>query len=49
MQTLTGLTVRSYVIQDLIGSGGYGQVYKAYQPDVAREVAIKVIAPILPN
>src|SRR4051794_32662096 len=46
---LTGLTVRNYIIQDLIGSGGNGQVYKAYQPDVAREVAVKVILPQYSN
>jgi len=45
VQSLTGLTVRNYTVQDLIAAGGNGQVYKAYQPDVAREVAIKVILP----
>ena len=33
----------------LIGSGGFGAVYRAFQPLVGREVAIKVILPDYAN
>jgi serine/threonine protein kinase len=42
---LTGQTIRGYEIRENIGAGGYGAVYRAYQPAVSREVAIKVILP----
>lgn len=35
--------IRSYELVELIGKGGFGEVYRAYQPTVGREVAIKVI------
>jgi len=38
-------TIRSYEIQERIGAGGFGVVYRAYQPAVERQVAIKVILP----
>jgi len=34
-----------YEIRDVIGRGGMAVVYRAYQPAMEREVAIKVIAP----
>ena len=43
----TGLTVRGYELRDVLGRGAFGAVYRAYQPIVGREVAIKVIAPEL--
>ncbi len=43
----TGLTVRGYELRDELGRGAFGAVYRAYQPSVGREVAIKVIAPEL--
>ncbi|MHB8629105.1 MAG: nSTAND1 domain-containing NTPase [Aggregatilineales bacterium] len=43
--TGTGQVVRGYELHERIGAGGFGEVYRAYQADVAREVAIKVIAP----
>jgi hypothetical protein len=43
----TGLTVRGYELRDVLGRGAFGAVYRAYQPSVGREVAIKVIAPEL--
>lgn len=37
--------VKDYEIQERIGVGGFGAVYRAYQARVEREVAIKVILP----
>lgn len=42
-------TVRGYELGDPIGAGGFGAVYKAYQPVVDRDVAIKVILPQYAN
>jgi len=44
-QTLGG----RYQIQSLIGQGGMASVYKAYDPNLRRPVAIKVIHPHLSN
>ncbi|MGB3701939.1 MAG: hypothetical protein WA997_11780, partial [Anaerolineales bacterium] len=38
-----------YKIQSLIGQGGMASVYKAYDPNLHRAVAIKVIHPHLSN
>ncbi|MGH9270651.1 MAG: protein kinase domain-containing protein, partial [Ilumatobacteraceae bacterium] len=43
----SGLTVRGYELRDELGHGAFGSVYRAYQPIVGREVAIKVIRPEL--
>lgn len=43
----SGLTVRGYELRDQIGGGEFGAVFRAYQPIVGREVAIKVIKPSL--
>jgi serine/threonine protein kinase/WD40 repeat protein len=43
--SLIGRQIRGYEITQLLGRGGYGAVYKAYQPAVGRDVAIKVILP----
>jgi WD40 repeat protein/serine/threonine protein kinase len=40
---LAGQTLRGYEVRDLIGSGGFAAVYRAFQPVVQRDVAIKVI------
>jgi serine/threonine protein kinase len=37
--------LKGYELKDQIGTGGFGAVYRAYQPAVAREVAIKIILP----
>ncbi len=36
-------TVRGYELTEVLGEGGFGTVYRAFQPLVKREVAIKVI------
>jgi serine/threonine protein kinase len=42
---LSGRAIRGYQLRQKIGYGGFGAVYRAYQPAVEREVAIKVILP----
>jgi WD40 repeat protein/serine/threonine protein kinase len=49
MNDLSGKVVRGYELRELIGIGGYGGVYRAYQPLVDREVAIKIILPEYAN
>jgi len=41
--------VRGYKLGEPIGIGSYGAVYRAYQPAVGREVAVKVILPQYAN
>lgn len=41
--------IKGYDIGDPIETGGFGEVYKAFQATVGREVAIKVIRPELAN
>lgn len=45
MTDLPMQTVRGYTLQERIGAGGFGAVYRAHQAIVDREVAIKVILP----
>ncbi|MCZ6530285.1 MAG: protein kinase [Chloroflexi bacterium] len=45
MDILSGKTIRGYQLRDRIGSGGFGEVYRAYQKSVDRQVAVKVILP----
>src|SRR5215510_16051158 len=47
--SLGGQTIKGYELQELIGKGGFGAVYRAYQPAVRREVAIKIILPKYAN
>src|SRR2546430_988969 len=35
--------IKGYELQEVLGEGGFGAVYRAFQPLVKREVAIKVI------
>jgi WD40 repeat protein/serine/threonine protein kinase len=44
-QALVGKEIRGYHLQSLIAQGGFGQVYRAHQASVDRDVAIKVIHP----
>jgi WD40 repeat protein/serine/threonine protein kinase len=45
MNDLSGQVLRGYELQQLIGEGGFGAVYRAVQPIIGREVAVKVILP----
>jgi eukaryotic-like serine/threonine-protein kinase len=40
-----GTSVERFVITGFVGQGGMGSVYSAYDPDLNREAALKVIAP----
>ena len=42
-------SVKGYDLLERIGDGAYGTVYRAYQPHMRREVAIKIIQPRYPN
>ncbi len=44
-----GLAVRGYELRAQVGNAGYGVIYRAYQPAMGREVAVKVIRPELAN
>lgn len=48
-EDLSGRIIKSYELQELIGEGGFGAVYKAHQQFIGREVAIKVILPQYAN
>jgi len=43
--TLTGQRLGSYEIGSLLGAGGMGEVYRARDPRMGRDVAVKVLAP----
>jgi len=48
-EDLTGRAIRGYALGEKIGSGGMGAVYRATQPIVEREVAVKIILPAFAN
>ena len=43
------ILIKGYEVLELIGQGGFGAVYRATQPVLGREVAIKVILPEFAN
>jgi WD40 repeat protein len=45
----TGETIQGYELRERIGQGGFGAVYRAFQPLLNREVALKVIHPHYAN
>jgi serine/threonine protein kinase len=48
-EDLSGRAIRGYALGERIGTGGMGVVYRAVQPLVEREVAIKIILPRYAN
>jgi len=46
---LSGRAVKGFQLGEKIGSGGYGVVYRAIQPSVERDVAVKIILPRYAN
>lgn len=42
-----GLTVGRYVVVDVLGRGAMGIVYRAFDPELDRAVAVKVLAPAI--
>ena len=46
---LTGRTIKGYEFGELLGQGGFGVVYRAYQSVVSRDVAVKVVSPKYAN
>ncbi|MBZ0299984.1 MAG: serine/threonine protein kinase, partial [Anaerolineae bacterium] len=49
MENLAGRQLKGYKLLERIGAGGFGAVYRAEQPDIGREVAIKFILPEYAN
>jgi serine/threonine protein kinase/Flp pilus assembly protein TadD len=47
MSDLTGRSLGKYQLQERLGRGGMAEVYRAYHPGLARQVAIKVLHPHL--
>jgi WD40 repeat protein/serine/threonine protein kinase len=49
MIDLSNRVIKGYEVREQVGAGGFGVVYRAHQPAVGREVAIKVILPEYAN
>lgn len=47
MQNLSGQTLGQYQIIEQIGKGGMATVFKAYQPGLKRDVALKILPPYI--
>ena len=48
-EMVAGQIIRGYELQQELGHGGFGAVYRAHQPLLKRDVAIKVILPKFAN
>ena len=46
---VAGEPLRGYRLLEQVGAGAFGSVHRAFQPQVGREVAVKVIRPALAN
>ena len=44
-EDLSGRAIQGYALGERIGTGGFGAVYRAVQPVLEREVAVKIILP----
>ena len=49
MPLITGSRLGSYEILSLLGAGGMGEVYRAHDTKLNRDVAIKVLLPAVAN
>lgn len=49
MENLQGALLKGYKLEESIGDGGFGAVYRAQQTTIGREVAIKIILPKYAN
>ncbi len=49
VENLTGQVVKGYELRELLGEGGFGAVYLAFQNLIGRDVAVKIILPQYAN
>ncbi len=49
VKDLSGQAIKGYELHEMIGAGGFGAVYRAYQPLIKRDVAMKIILPEYAN
>lgn len=45
MEEFIGRTIGGYTFRELLGTGGYGAVYRAFEEQTRRDVAIKLLLP----